>query len=38
MERSKFSDDQIVGIVNQVGNGLPMEECCRQYGISTQTF
>ena len=38
MKRSKFSDDQIVGIVKQVENGLPMEECCRQHGISTKTF
>lgn len=38
MKRSKFSDEQIVGVVKQVGNGLPIEACCRQHGISKQTF
>lgn len=38
MRKSKFSEQQIVGILKQVEAGLPMAEACRQSGISEQTF
>lgn len=38
MRKSKFSEQQIVGILKQVESGLPMAEACRQSGISAQTF
>jgi len=38
MRKSKFSEEQIASIVTQAQAGVPIEELCRKYGISTQTF
>lgn len=38
MRRSKFSDSQIVGILNEVEAGATVVAVCRQHGISTSTF
>lgn len=38
MKRSKFSEQQIVGILKQAEAGVPVKELCRKIGISDQTF
>lgn len=38
MRTSKFSDEQIIGILKQHEAGRPTAELCREIGISTQTF
>ena len=38
MERSRFSDKQIVGILNDREAGMPTMEVCRRHGISPATF
>ena len=38
MRKSKFTKEQIASVVTQAQAGVPIEELCRKYGISTQTF
>jgi putative transposase len=38
MKRSKFSEQQIVGVLKQAEAGVPVKELCRKLGISDQTF
>ena len=38
MKRSRFSDEQIIGILKEHQTGLPAAELCRKYGISDATF
>lgn len=38
MKKSKFSESQIVKIINEVDAGVPVPDLCRQHGISTSTF
>ncbi|MDR0769706.1 MAG: metalloregulator ArsR/SmtB family transcription factor [Burkholderiales bacterium] len=38
MKKSRFSDDQIVGILKQADAGVPVSALCREYGISSATF
>jgi putative transposase len=38
MERSKFSDEQIVGVLKQAELGVPVKELIRKYGVSEATF
>lgn len=38
MRKSKFTDEHIASIVTQAQVGVPIDELCRKYGISTQTF
>ena len=38
MKRSKFSEEQIIGILREQEAGSPTAEVCRRYGISTATF
>lgn len=38
MKRSRFSDSQIVSILNQAEAGVPIPELCREHGMSTATF
>jgi putative transposase len=38
MKRSKFSEQQIVGVLKQAEAGVPVKELCRKIGISEQTF
>ena len=38
MKRSRFSDSQIVSILNQAKAGVPIPELCREHGMSTATF
>ncbi len=38
MKKSKFSDSQILSIIKQAENGMPIPELCRKHGISSATF
>ncbi|SDG03726.1 transposase, partial [Desulfovibrio legallii] len=38
MKASRFSDSQILGILRQAENGIPVTELCREHGISSATF
>jgi len=38
MRRSRFSDEQIIGILKEHQAGLSAPELCRKHGISDATF
>lgn len=38
MKRSRFSEEQIIGILKEHQAGLSAKELCRRYGISDATF
>ena len=38
MKSSRFSEEQIIGILKQSEAGAKTSELCRQHGISTATF
>ena len=38
MKRSRFSDEQIIGILKEHQAGLTAAELCRKHGISDATF
>ena len=38
MKRSRFSDEQIIGILKEHQAGLSATELCRKHGISDATF
>ncbi len=38
MKRSKFSDTQIVSILQQAEAGMPVKEVCRQHQISSACY
>ncbi len=38
MKRSRFSDEQIIGILKAHAAGLTATELCRKHGISDATF
>ena len=38
MRRSKFSEEQVIGILKEHEAGLTAAEMCRKYGISDATF
>ncbi|AMB44823.1 putative transposase [Methylorubrum zatmanii] len=38
MKKSRFSEEQIIGILKEQQAGLPVAEICRRHGISDATF
>ena len=38
MRKSRFSEEQIIGILKEQQAGLPVAELCRKHGISDATF
>ena len=38
MKRSRFTEEQIIGILREQEAGLSTAEVCRRHGISTATF
>ena len=38
MKRSRFSEEQIIGILKEHQAGLSAQELCRKHGISDATF
>jgi putative transposase len=38
MKTSRFSDSQILSILKQAENGIPITQLCRDHGMSSATF
>lgn len=38
MKKSRFTDSQILAILKQAENGVPVPELCREYGMSSASF
>ena len=38
MRQSRFSDEQIIGMIKEQEAGMPTAEICRKHGISTASF
>ena len=38
MKTSRFSDSQILAILKQAENGIPVPELCREHGMSSASF
>jgi putative transposase len=38
MKRSRFTEDQIIGIFKEQESGIPTADVCRRHGISSATF
>jgi len=38
MKKSRFSEAQIMGILAQAENGIPVPELCREHGMSNASF
>ncbi len=38
MKTSRFSDSQILAILKQAENGVPVTELCREHGMSNAAF
>jgi len=38
MKRTKYKEEQIVGILKEVEAGIKVSEICRKYGISDATY
>lgn len=38
MKRSRFSEEQIIGISKEQESGMPTVEVCRRHGVSPATF
>lgn len=38
MKRSRFGDDQIIGILKEHEAGLSAKDLCRKHGVSEPTF
>lgn len=38
MRKSRYSDEQIIGLLKQAEAGVPLKELCRQGGFSNAIF
>jgi putative transposase len=38
MKRSRFSEEQIIGILREQEAGVPTADVCRKHGVSNATF
>ena len=38
MKKSRYSDSQILAILKQAENGVPVPELCREHGMSSASF
>ena len=38
MKRSRFSEEQIIGILKEQEAGMAMADVCRKHGVSSATF
>jgi putative transposase len=38
MKRGQYTEEQIIGILNEVENGQKVSDVCRKYGVSEGTF
>jgi putative transposase len=38
MRKSKWTDEQIIGLLQEAEPGTPVTEICRRLGVSTETF
>ena len=38
MKRRRFTEEQIIGVLKQVDEGMPYREVCRSHGITNQTY
>jgi len=38
MKQSKYSEAQIMGILNRAENGVPVADLCREHGMSSASF
>lgn len=38
MKKSRYTDSQILAILKQAEAGAPVQELCREHGMSTATF
>ena len=38
MKRSRFTEEQIIGILGEQAAGLAVTELCRRHGVSSPTF
>jgi len=36
--KKRFTEEQIINVLNEVKTGLKVEEVCRKHGISTATY
>ena len=38
MKKTRYSQEQIVGVLKEADAGIPVSEVCRKYGISDATY